>query len=70
MRSILHWDGDSFYASIEQASDKRLRGRPIAVGGERRGVVLSASLEAPRYGIRPGTGAPDVSATDDAASAL
>ncbi len=55
MRSILHWDGDSFYASIEQAADKRLRGRPIAVGGERRGVVLSASLEATRYGIRPGT---------------
>lgn len=55
MRSILHWDGDGFYASIEQAADKRLRGRPIAVGGESRGVVLSASLEATRYGIRPGT---------------
>lgn len=55
MRSILHWDGDGFFASIEQAADKRLRNRPIAVGGAKRGVVLSASLEAKRYGIRPGT---------------
>ncbi len=54
MRSVIHWDGDSFFAAIEQASDRRLRGRPVAVGGARRGVVLSASPEARRYGIRPG----------------
>ena len=54
MRSIVHWDGDSFFAAIEQASDKRLRGRAVAVGGVRRGVVLSASPEARRFGIRPG----------------
>jgi len=51
---VVHWDGDSFFASIEQASDRRLRGRPVAVGGARRGVVVSASLEARRFGIRPG----------------
>jgi nucleotidyltransferase/DNA polymerase involved in DNA repair len=55
MRRIIHWDGDAFFASIEQAADKRLRGKPIAVGGAKRGIVLSASLEARRYGIRPGT---------------
>ncbi len=54
MRHVVHWDGDSFFASIEQASDRRLRGRPVAVGGARRGVVVSASREARRYGIRPG----------------
>jgi DNA polymerase-4 len=54
MHSVVHWDGDSFFASIEQASDRRLRGRPVAVGGARRGVVVSASLEARRFGIRPG----------------
>ena len=54
MRSVVHWDGDSFFASIEQASDRRLRGRPVAVGGARRGVVVSASREARRFGIRPG----------------
>ena len=54
MRSVIHWDGDSFFASIEQASDKRLRGRPVAIGGARRGVVLSASNEARRFQIRSG----------------
>jgi DNA polymerase-4 len=54
MRHVVHWDGDSFFASIEQASDRRLRGRPVAVGGARRGVVVSASREARRYGIHPG----------------
>ncbi len=55
MRRILHIDGDSFFASIEQAADRRLRGRPLAIGGLRRGIILSASPEARRYGIRPGT---------------
>src|SRR4030042_1452983 len=54
MRSVVHWDGDSFFASIEQAADRRLRGRAVAVGGARRGVVISASPEARRFGIRPG----------------
>lgn len=54
MRRILHWDADAFYASIEQAADRRLRARPLAVGGLRRGVVLSASPEARRFGIHPG----------------
>jgi nucleotidyltransferase/DNA polymerase involved in DNA repair len=54
MRSVAHWDGDRFFASIEQAADKRLRGRPLVVGGERRGIVMSASAEARRLGIRPG----------------
>lgn len=54
MRTVVHWDGDSFFASIEQASDGRLRRRPVVVGGEKRGVVLSASGEARRLGIRPG----------------
>jgi DNA polymerase-4 len=54
MCTVVHWDGDRFFASIEQAADRRLRGRPVIVGGERRGVVLSASAEARRFGIRPG----------------
>ncbi len=58
MRRILHFDGDSFFASIEQAADRRLRAKPIAIGGLKRGIVLSASPEARRYGIRPGTPMP------------
>lgn len=48
---IIHLDADAFFASVEQASDVKLRGRPIAVGGERRGIIASASYEARKFGI-------------------
>lgn len=54
MRSIVHWDADHFFAAVEQAADQRLRNRPVAVGGAARGVVLSVSHQARRYGLRPG----------------
>jgi DNA polymerase IV len=53
VRQILHADLDSFYASVEQRDDARLRGRPVAVGG---GVVLAASYEAKAFGVRSGMG--------------
>jgi nucleotidyltransferase/DNA polymerase involved in DNA repair len=51
MRTIVHLDADAFFASVEQAADTRLRGKPIAVGGERRGIIASASYEARKFGI-------------------
>lgn len=50
-RSIVHLDADAFFASVEQAADSRLRGKPIAVGGEKRGVITSASYEARQLGV-------------------
>lgn len=50
-RSIVHLDADAFFASVEQASDSRLRGKPVAVGGEKRGIIASASYEARKLGV-------------------
>jgi DNA-directed DNA polymerase III PolC len=48
---IVHLDADAFFASVEQASDPRLRGKPVAVGGEKRGIIASASYEARKFGV-------------------
>lgn len=48
-RRILHADLDAFYASVEQRDAPALRKIPMAVGG---GVILAASYEARRFGVR------------------
>src|SRR5881296_1703540 len=51
MRTIVHLDADAFFAAVEQAADPKLRGKAIAVGGERRGIIASASYEARKFGV-------------------
>ena len=44
-------DMDAFFASVEILDDSSLKGRPLIVGGEHRGVVSTCSYEARKFGV-------------------
>ncbi|GKV64541.1 DNA polymerase IV 1 [Sporosarcina sp. NCCP-2331] len=53
-RVIMHLDMNSFFASVEQVADPKLKGIPLAVAGnpkERRGILVTCSYEARAYGV-------------------
>jgi DNA polymerase-4 len=53
MRTVIHFDMDAFFASVEQLDNPDLRGKPVLVGARsRRGVVTAASYEARPAGVR------------------
>ena len=52
-RAIVHFDGDAFFASVEQAMDPSLKGRPVVTGKE-RGIIACASYEAKALGVKRG----------------
>jgi len=51
--TILHVDADGFFASVEQALNPSLRGRPVVTGAE-RGIIAAASYEAKARGVGRG----------------
>lgn len=54
-RIIICVDMDAFFASVEQKTNPRLKGRPVAViGSGARTVITTASYEARRLGVKTG----------------
>jgi DNA polymerase-4 len=50
--SIAHMDCDAFYASVEKRDNPALQGKPVIIGGGRRGVVSTACYVARIRGVR------------------
>lgn len=58
-RAILHFDADSFFASVEQSLDHTLRGKVVVTGGE-RGAITSVSVEGKKLGFGRGMSMQDI----------
>lgn len=52
-KAIVHIDGDAFFASVEQAINPELKGKPVVTGKE-RGIIATASYEARAFGVKRG----------------
>ncbi len=50
--SIAHIDCDAFYAAVEKRDNPALAGKPVIIGGGKRGVVATACYVARTRGVR------------------
>jgi DNA polymerase-4 len=57
VRTVLHADANSFYASVECLHHPEIRDKPVAVGGDaelRHGIILAKNEKAKAAGIKTG----------------
>lgn len=51
--TIVHFDLDTFFVSVERLINSGLKGKPVIIGSlSDRGVVASCSYEARTFGVR------------------
>jgi DNA polymerase IV len=54
-KTVVHYDMDTFFVSVERLNNSQLNGKPIIIGGTSdRGVVASCSYETRLFGVRSG----------------